>query len=270
MVDLTLVTGILDIGRAALPSRFARPFESYRDALDQLLDLDVPMVVYADSTLGLATSRRTTRLVAVARADLERFPHFETIQRIRALPSWRGRAAWLPESPQALLPHYNPLVMSKLFWLAEQACTNPFGTSHFAWIDAGITLTVSADALQRSLRGERILHHLERFLFLCYPYTGASEIHGFERAALARYANVEHVEWVARGGFFGGRAEFVAEAARLYDVLLRHTLEHGYMGTEESVFTILALLHPGMFDRFALREDGLLTPFFDHVADGTA
>ena len=49
MVDLTLVTGIVDIGRAALPSRFARPFEAYRDALHQLLDLDVPMVVYADS-----------------------------------------------------------------------------------------------------------------------------------------------------------------------------------------------------------------------------
>jgi hypothetical protein len=38
------------------------------------------------------------------------------------------------------------------------------------------------------------------------------------------------------------------------------------MGTEESVFTILALLHPGMFDRFTLREDGLLATFFDHVA----
>jgi hypothetical protein len=266
MVDLTLVTGLVDIGRAALPSRFARSFESYRDALHQLLALDVPMVVYADAALGLAPPRKTTCLVAVTRADLEHFPHFETIQRIRALPSWRGRAAWLPESPQAALPHYNPLVMSKLFWLAEQARANPFGTRYFAWIDAGITHTVSAAALQRALDGDRILRHLERFLFLCYPYAGADEIHGFERAALARYANVDYVEWVARGGFFGGRADFVIEAARLYDVVLRHTIEHGYMGTEESVFTILALLHPGMFDRFALREDGLVSTFFDHVA----
>ena len=228
------------------------------------------MVVYADPSLDLPARRAATRRVAVERADLERFPHFDAIQRIRASPAWRGRAAWLAESPQALLPHYNPLVMSKLFWLAEQARDNPFGTRHFAWIDASVTRTVRADFLHRSLDGDRLLRHLERFLFLCYPYAGASEIHGFERAALARYANIAHVEWVARGGFFGGRADFVDEAARLYAVVLRHTLEHGYMGTEESVFTILALLHAGMFDRFPFREDGLLMTFFDHVADGAA
>lgn len=268
MIDVTLVTGIVDIGRATLPNRFARPFESYRGALRQLLDLDVPMVVYADPALGLVAGRKHTRLVAIDCADLERFPHFDAIQRIRASPAWRARAGWLPESPQALLPHYNPLVMSKLFWLAEQARANPFGTRHFVWIDGGVTLTVRADLLHRSLCGDRLQRHLERFLFLCFPYAGASEIHGFERAALARYANVAHVEWVARGGFFGGRADFVGEAARLYEVVLRHTLEHGYMGTEESVFTILALLHPGMFERFPLRENGLVMTFFEHVADG--
>ena len=250
MVDLTLVTGIVDIGRAALPSRFARPFESYRDALRQLLDLDVPMVVYADSALGLATPRKTTRLVAVERADLEHFPHFE--------PS-SGSALRRPgaPAPPGCRRARKRCCRTTIRWSCRSSsgspsrrAPTPSARATSPGSTAGVTHTVRADLLHRSLRGDRLLRHLERFLFLCYPYAGASEIHGFERAALARYANVEHVEWVARGGFFGGRAEFVVEAARLYDVVLRHTLEHGYMGTEESVFTILALLHPGMFDRF--------------------
>jgi hypothetical protein len=48
--------------------------------------------------------------------------------------------------------------------------------------------------------------------------------------------------------------------------MLSETLGHGYMGTEESVFTILANLHPGVFDRFYVGEDGLLARFFAKVS----
>src|SRR5690606_29453937 len=118
--DLTLVTGAVDLGRDGLPAQFARPFRFYRDHLDTLLGLDVPM----------------------DRATLEQNPWFTPIQHIRDDPAWRSQATWLAGSPQAALAHYNPLVMSKLPWLAAQARANPFGTRYFAWIDSGITHTV--------------------------------------------------------------------------------------------------------------------------------
>ena len=268
--NLTLVTGAIDIGRGALQGGFQRSFEIYRRHLTILLRLNIPMVVYADPGFSIPPSQSGRQLVPVDRSTLERFVYFDRIQKIRCSPAWQSGASWLADSPQASLAHYNPLVMSKLFWLADQVRANPFGTRYFAWIDGGIANTVAFDLLEKALGAHRLLHYLRRFLLLCYPYSARDEVHGFEHGALARYANVPSIEWVSRGGFFGGSANFVLEAARLYDVTLSHTLERSYMGTEESVFTLLAHLHPAIFDRFFICGDGLVLHFFAHLlqADG--
>src|ERR1700733_1122504 len=149
--DVTLVTAIVDIGRETLPGGFGRPFDFYREHLKALHGLDVPMVVYADQSFSLPDSRSGRKLVPVDRHSLEEFAHFDKIQRIRKSPTWLKGARWLADSPQAGLPHYNPLVMSKLLWLADQARANPFGTRYFAWIDGGIASTVPLDLLGKSL-----------------------------------------------------------------------------------------------------------------------
>jgi hypothetical protein len=200
--------------------------------------------------------------------DLERFPYFSAVQRIRTSPAWRAQVGWLGDSPQAQLLGYNPLVMSKLYWLAEQARANPFGTRHFAWIDGAVTHTVPIGLLAYDQLAANLVPYLDRFLLLCFPYPGGREIHGFERRALATYAHTNHVDWVARGGFFGGRAEYIQKAVMLYDAILEHTLARGHMGTEESVLTILAHLHPQMFTRYTLAADGLMYRFFEAVKRG--
>ncbi len=265
MSDLTLVTGAVDIGRGALQGGFARPFDVYCNHLNALLGLNLPMVVYADRRFPIPESRCERKLVRVDRSTLEEFPYFDRIQVIRSSPAWREGASWLAHSPQAALAHYNPLVMSKLLWLADQVRANPFGTRYFAWIDGGITNTVPFDLLEKSLGSASLANYLRKFLLLCFPYRADREVHGFEHGALARYANVPAIEWVARGGFFGGSIDFILEAARLYEVTLSHTLGQGYMGTEESIFTLLAYLHPGVFDRFFIRGDGLVSYFFAHL-----
>jgi hypothetical protein len=263
--NLTLVTGAVDIGRGSLQGGFGRPFHVYCRQLKALLSLNLPTVVYANRSFKVPASRSERKLVPVDRSSLEKFIYFDKIQAIRGSPAWRHGTPWLPHSPQAGLAHYNPLVMSKLLWLADQVRANPFGTRHFVWIDGGIINTVPFDLLQKALGTPCILNHLQKFLLLCYPYRTHREVHGFEHTALARYANVPAIEWVARGGFFGGSGDFVLEAARLYDVMLGHTLDHGYMGTEESVLTLLAYLHPAVFDRFFIRPDGMVAYFFSHL-----
>jgi hypothetical protein len=270
MLDLTLVTGAVDIGRGALQGGFARPFDVYCNHLNALLGLNIPMVVYADPLCRIPESRCERKFVPVDRATLEGFPYFDRIQVIRGSPAWREGASWLAQSPQAALAHYNPLVMSKLLWLADQVRANPFGTRYFAWIDGGIANTVPIDLLEKSLASAGLASYLRKFLLLCFPYRAGREVHGFDHGALAHYANVPAIEWVARGGFFGGSGDFILEAARLYEVMLSHTLDHGYMGTEESVFTLLAYLHPGVFDRFFIRGDGLVSYFFAQLLRGAA
>src|SRR5262249_53119310 len=151
--------------------------------------------------------------------------------------AWRSRAAWLAESPQANLELYNPMVMSKMSMLHDQTIINPFGTDHLAWIDAGIASTCGA-YLGDVHWVARLPLLLKKFLFLCFPYEGGAEVHGFAREPMASFARTDYVRWVARGGLFGGSRTAIAHVNRLYARWLEVTLAHGEMGTEESVFSI--------------------------------
>jgi len=267
--EITIVTALLDLGRDALSPDFKRDYLEYLNLFPAVLAVNRPMVVYADaaaeaivwhhrSPANTLVHRRTT-------ADLEQCPGWSAVQAIRTNAAWCGQADWLTNSPQARLPAYNPLVMSKLPWLADVAQHNPFNTASFVWVDSGLGRTVSAPLLRSALMADALHRRLTRFLFLCFPYESGPEIHGFERGALARRAGVGHTRWVARGGFFGGNAAFVQRARSIYDPLLADTLADGLMGTEESVFTIMAHLHPAIFERYMIGDDGLVWPFFDEV-----
>lgn len=267
--ELTMVTALIDIGRIGLGEGFGRPYDEYLALLPTVLAVDQPMVIYADAAAEAVIwqhrhpSRTLVRPLRVS--DLERSPTWPAVQAIRRRPEWLNQASWLADSPQACLPAYNPLVMSKLPWVADVAEENPFGTTTFVWIDAGLGRTVASHTLGGALTAASLPARLARFLFLCYPYEAVSEIHGFERRALARRAGVAHTRWVARGGFFGGTAPYVRRARQVYDTLVADTLAAGLMGTEESIFTIMAHLHPALCDRYMIGDDGLVWPFFHDI-----
>lgn len=269
----TIVTALLDLGRDSLADGFKRPYDEYLSHLPAVLSVGCPMVIHADAAAeALVWQHRSPDDTVVHRctvSNLERFPWWGPVQAIRTTPAWRGQAGWLADSPQAQLPAYNPLVMSKLPWLADVARANPFHTSTFVWMDSGLGRTVPASMLQTACASDALHAYLTRFLFLCYPYEHGPEIHGFPRPALAQRAGVAQTRWVARGGFFGGTASFVQKARAIYDILLAETLAEGLMGTEESLFTIMGHLHPAIFERFPVGEDGLVWPFFHHVSQDT-
>ena len=47
-MNLTIVTGIWDLGRDKAGEGFARPFEHYKDKFVELLQADVPMFIYIE------------------------------------------------------------------------------------------------------------------------------------------------------------------------------------------------------------------------------
>src|SRR5207249_2257156 len=124
---------------------------------------------------------------------------------------------------------------------------NPFGSERLFWIDAGLCRTVPEDLLRDPKLGKRLVEAADRFLLVGFPYFGGNEVHGFTRSALTEAAEVEVVGRVIRGGFFGGPADAVREVATLYDQALDETLNAGYMGTEESVLTLLTYRYPERF-----------------------
>ncbi|MCP5153533.1 MAG: hypothetical protein H6983_05175 [Ectothiorhodospiraceae bacterium] len=271
MSTTTVVTGLFHLGRDALDAPFRREESHYVQHFTRLLALPHPLCVYTEpryeSLVWAHRDPADTRVIVVDPGLFSTFPGFERIESIRTDPAWRGQAGWLDRSPQAALPGYVPMVMSKLPWLAEQAEENPFASDCLVWLDAGIGHTVDL----RLLVDDQVLNRLpalaDRFVALAYPYPGAGEIHGFARDGMRAFCDGAHVARVTRGGFFGGRPEHVLEVNARYAEILAATLDAGFLGTEESLLTILCHRHPRLFRVYPIAADGLVAPFFARLRD---
>lgn len=273
MPNTTLVTALFDLRRGDLNSSFKRPYSQYLENFGKLLKAckDIPMLVYVDQTD--ADFVRASRIgsvgtdIRIKKADDFKtwFAFYDKVQSIRRDPNWFNQSGWLKDSTQAKLDLYNPLVMSKMFLLNDAAIFNPFGTDNFCWIDAGLTQTVHAGYFSTDHVIEKLEPLLDKFLFVCYPYGDAPEIHGFERKAIARYAGVNHVDRVARGGFFGGHRNVLRDISAAYYNILQSSLNEGLMGTEESIFSILTYTNKDRIRVEMIESNGLMGTFFEHV-----
>jgi len=192
-------------------------------------------------------------------------PFWDRTQKIRTDPNWfnrTGEYGWLTSSPQAVLEWYNPIVQSKMFLLNDATIWNPFDTKYFIWLDAGITNTVYENFFINDRVLDKIIPHLNNFLFLSYPYEATDEIHGFDFKGMNKFAG-DTVKYVCRGGLFGGTKEAINAANGTYYSTLDRTLSEGFMGTEESIFAIMSYREPHIYKRYSLDDNGLIVKFID-------
>ncbi len=266
---LTIVTGLFDIGRGALPEDgFKRSFDHYIEAFKKLLKIDLPMVIYLEPEYEhIVWEIRTpdnTHIVSKTLDDLRKFPFYDQVQKIRTDPKWLGQRAWIPNSTQAQLELYNPLVMSKQFFLNDATLFNFFDTKYFLWIDAGISNTLNLDSYIKSDFEQRIIPLLDKMLYICFPYNGEVEVHGFPKDKMNQYADVE-TKWVARGGIFGGSKAAINEINDIYYNILSSSINEGCMGTEESIFTIITYIHPTKCILKFIEGNGLIYKFLEEL-----
>jgi SAM-dependent methyltransferase len=270
---VTIVTGIWDLGRGNISDSFKRTYDDYLERLKLLLGSDVNMYIFADKSdeefIWKYRKRENTVINIMSLDDLKTWFNFtEKVNNIRKNPEWLKLSGWLPESPQATLEGYNPVVMSKMFMLNNVTIWNPFKSDYFFWIDAGITSTVhygyfTHDKVFNNL--PEFIDNNNEFVFLTYPYEGGDEIHGFKREDIARYSNTDYVRFVCRGGFFGGTKNRINQINGIYYGYLNNTLNEGLMGTEESIFSIILYNHPDLVTQYNIEGNGLIWPFFEDL-----
>lgn len=264
--NLTIVTGLWNINRVG------RDFSHYIENFKRFLDIPQNLFIYIPKEYEyLVWEKRTKENTFVKVYELEDIknlysPFWDKTQEIRNNSEWLGQAGWLPESPQAKLEWYNPIVQSKMFMLNDASIWNPFNTEYFFWLDAGITNTVPHTHLVENNILDKLTEYGNPFLFLSYPYEANTEIHGFEFDAMNRFASSK-VEYVCRGGLFGGHKQQLNEANATYYSLLNRTLDSGLMGTEESIFTIMSYNEPDLYKRYELDGNGLIVKFTQSVID---
>ncbi len=267
--EVILVTALVDLGRGALSNGFARPYEDYLAQFEALLASlrgGTKLVVYLAPDDVAAAARVaaaqaagvtvTVRPWAVRRTA----PLVPRIEALRTDRRWAGEG-WLAQSPQATLSGYLPLVFEK-FALLEEVAKEYAGKgpaeamkATFFWVDAALPRTVAAAGL--AALGRAVPEGQLRLFAFPYP-KDTSEIHGFIRDGLTRFAG-DSVTHVLRGGFFGGAPSAITAGASAFYTLLEETLDAGYLGTEESLFAILHARKQSPFHAVtAIGPDGLI------------
>ena len=266
MNNITIVTGLWNIKRDELSEGWARSFDHYLQKFNQFLDLPYNLIIFGEEELRkyIFEKRNETNTQFIVRSQ-EWFKNefYEQIQKIRKTESWVKQAGWLGQSTQARLEMYNPLVMSKVFLMHDAKILDKFDSSHMYWLDAGITNTVHPGYFTHDKVIDK-LNNIDKISFIAFPYNAENEVHGFEYKKMCELASAK-VDKVCRGGFFGGPKDELSKFNGQYYDLMDSTLKQGYMGTEESLFTILTYRYPESYQYFEIESNGLIGKFFEDV-----
>jgi O-methyltransferase len=265
---VTLVTGLWNLGRDKLKEGWSRSFEHYLSKFEELLKVEHNLIIFGDTELQeFVNTRRKTENTQFFLRSLEWFKnndYYNLIQDIRVKEDWLNQSGWLRDSTQATLEMYNPLVMSKVFLLNDAKILDKFNSTHMYWVDAGLANTVHPGYFTHDKVIDKIAQLTKKLLFICFPYDGTVEVHGFKYDALCKEANAK-TDMVARAGFFGGSVDYITDFNGLYYSHLLSTLRDGLMGTEESIFTILTYKYPEIFEYAKINNDGLISTFFENI-----
>lgn len=272
-MSTTIVTGIWDIKRNELSEGWSRTFQHYLNNLEKLLKVDDNMIIYIEEKYrDFVEERRKKENTMIIVRELSWFKDnnviYDNIQKIRVNPDWYNQSGWLVDSTQAKLEMYNPIVMSKMFLLNDAAILDPFNSENIVWVDGALTNTVHEGYFWKDKVISKFTKYLTKFSFVCFPYDGKVEIHGFKYDEMCRYSD-GIVDKVARGGIFGGPKSLISRINEIYYGLLNETLSKGLMGTEESLFTIITYKYPELVQYFEIEMNGLLGTFFENLKNET-
>ena len=257
MNSITYVSGLWDIGRESLTNTNAnydwkRSFKTYTDRLEELLSTGLQIVVYGDLHIKQIIDKYENAIfIHYPQENFYKLPYFQLLQDIRTSKDWYDQpsAQWLKSSPQATLPLYVPIQLSKLIVLQQTFILNPFNSDRFYWLDAGITKTHKPELLRNMHTG---LLKYNKFMFLSHHYTDNTEIHGFKREGVHKYCNKEFVDRIMKGFFFGGKCDNLDNIMALYNKIIIDTLDEKYLGADETIFTILVNQMPDWFDQIVI------------------
>jgi hypothetical protein len=274
--NITLVTGLWDLGRSTLDGWSHREFSTYKENFFKLLKIDIPMCIWIPSELeqeiwNIRTPENTKIYIKEVEDFKTWFPFFEQVNNIRTNPDWYNISGWLPESPQAALPMYNPMMMTKMFMVNDSAIMNPFDSKYFYWIDGGLTSTVPFDYFADTSVFENISKsYSNHIIHVAYPYEPHNEIHGYEKNKFYNRCEISSGEkniYISRGGFFGGPKDKIHKYNEIYYKILEETIMSEEMGADECLFTIAAYKYPNLIKRFLIEGNGLVYPFFEYFKE---
>jgi hypothetical protein len=192
--------------------------------------------------------------------DIHNLHFYDVVNLITNQSTWVTQSDWIKDSALAT-PEYVPLTLAKQELL--QRAMKYSHSSYYYWIDSGICSSFNITEPLDTFYFTKLPK--DKFFMPSFTYYTNSEIHGYNIFKLKEFAG-GYENYVCRASFFGGTPDQINEITKLYTEELNNSVIHNTIGTEESIYTLLSLKYPELFNRINM-ETGDIKLLFNTLRE---
>jgi hypothetical protein len=251
----TLVTALYNINREN--GGDGRKWSEYLAWFAETLRICMPMCIFVSpELLDFVMQNRPTHLHSLTRVyctKLEDIHYASLLEKIVAVietPDYKTKIKH-PNRVECILPYYSVIQYSKFPWLLECVNKNPFDSTHFFWVDAGLSRFTSADTAR-----------------LCHQALPASKLIIQHNSLLMHYNINDTYLWDSQclmcGTMFGGDATAITTMCNLIDTELRSRIDDGWLNNEQILLAYTYSKQPHLF-HLVHNNTGRHLMIFDHL-----
>jgi hypothetical protein len=228
-------------------------------ASDFLLKLPYPLVLFVDDNedgsyvQNFVSSKRNILLeqnnshknLYVYREDFKKTHFYSYLDKLTEL---QKKFHIINGDPQHETPHYIILNNNKFHFMEKAIEKNPFGSSHFIWIDFGINHVAKSPEKIHEWIGKVP----DKVKQLCInPY-----IEKDDPKTLFQY-----IYHHTAGGLFSGSTEYMKEYIRLFKKKVDEVYSQGWYQVDEAIMTMVQSENPHLFEYFYGDYEGILANY---------
>jgi len=241
---LTLVTAFFDLAKREQSSR--RPAMDYLKHGEYILNLPYPLVIFADPEFVEPIQKmRGEKPAQIIGMPFESVPKYHLMEAIQA-----ARKANPVQNASALkdTANYILLTWTKFDLVEKVVAENPFASTHFAWIDFGLTHVAKLDFAEEAFQ-----HVVDPIKLLVNKWASSDELQAPDYYSLLR-------GYVA-GGFMTGSLASWQQFIRLFHSEATQCLEMKRAPSEEQIIPQIMQKHPDLFEAYYGDYDGILSNY---------
>lgn len=260
------VTCLLDLERENVDGRnFA---DHYLKGFEKLATTSSPLVVFTSQDLVSWVYKirgsKPTHVIPFSLEQLRNYKGYNRIREIVSSSSWLNQSSWISDSILSN-PDYIALTHHKIEFLKWCVNDNYFNTTGYFWVDSGMHSSYNVSPLLDDFNIKNLYDF--NILMPTYPYSleENSEIHGYSKEGYLKLGK-KYPSKVCRATLFGGHMHTITKMYDLYHKCLEDSLEGGYIGTEESILTLLCLYDPSFMKTFDM-PSGDINYLINHLTN---
>lgn len=261
--DWTLVTGYFDLTKKADASAelCTRPATYFIDDHGMgTLGLDQNLIVHCEPELeSKIWALRPKYLHPRTRVVAQSFEDFPLTKYRAQVIANRGGSPWCPTHPRSTASYYL-FCMARYAMLKETIADNPFGSTHFAWINIDIERMGYQNLIHLD---EALGVHRDKFSTCFIDYAPKILVQNLDaffggRACLGRCTMCS--------GFFTGNAEYMGKFCDRIEAEFVRCLDAGYGHSDEQLFPMAYFANPELFEWY-LGDYAEMVTNYAHVYD---